>query len=361
MRHDGTMGDPPLTTAQLNRAVLARQLLLERAPLEPATGLEQVCGLQAQYAPSAYIGLWTRLARFGRDTLTTALNDRSVIQASLMRSTIHVTSQPDFVMMVAGVRRARREWWLRVSRSRGIDEADYRQLAGKLQTMLQDGPRTRSELLAEIESAGFPRHAFEGVVLWLDLVRVPPQGTWEHRRANLFALADKWTDPQMARVDDIDEADGLDYLLRRYLRGFGPAPLSDAASWAGVPVSWLEPSVERLDLRRFSDGGSGVLYDVAHGSLPDPDTPAPVRFLPTWDASLLVHARRAAILPEQHRDAIFNAKNPHSVGTFLVDGTVAGTWRHADGQIQTEPFEPLPAAAAEELEAEAARLAAFHA
>jgi hypothetical protein len=277
-----------------------------------------------------------------------------------MRHTIHVVSQPDFVMMAAGVRRARREWWLRVSRSRGIDEAGYQQLAGKLRAVLLDGPQKRSELLVEIEKAGFPKHAFEGVVLWLDLVRVPPQGTWENRRANLFALADEWTDPQMAKIDDIKESDGLDHLLKRYLRAFGPASLGDAASWAGVPAGWLSASVERLDLRRFGDGDGNVLLDLPHGSLPDPDTPAPVRFLPTWDASLLVHARRAAILPEEHRDVIFSTRNPSSVGTFLVDGAVAGTWRFVDGEVCTEPFETLPAATAAEVEAEAAQLAAFH-
>jgi hypothetical protein len=336
-------------------------MLLERAPLEPAAGLEQVGGLQAQNAPSAYIGLWSRLARFDRDALTEALEDRSVIQASLMRGTIHVVSQSDFVMMAAGVRRARREWWLRVSRSRGIDEAGYQELAGKLRAVLEDGPQRRSDLLAAIEKAGFPKYAFEGVVLWLDLVRVPPQGTWEHRRANLYALAEKWTYPQTARIDDIDEADGLDHLLRRYLRAFGPAPLSDAASWAGVPVRWLEPSVQRLDLRRFSDGDGTVLLDLRRGVLPEPDTPVPVRLLPTWDASLLVHARRAAILPEKYRDLVFNSKNPHSVGTFLVDGAVAGTWHHVEGEVRTEPFEPLAGAVTEELEAEAARLGTFHA
>jgi len=358
MNHDVTSSEPVLTARQLNRALLARQYLLERVPSALPAALEQVAGLPGQYG-SAYTGLWARLAHFERDALTAALEERSVVQATLMRQTIYVVSQHDFVMMAAGVRRARRDWWLRVSRSRGLDETAYRSLADKLTTTLKDGPRTRGELLEDIDDAGYPKHAFEGVVLWLDLVRVPPYGTWERPKADLFGLASEWIDPGATPIEAVDVSDGLDLLTQRYFRAFGPAPLTDVASWAGVPVAALGPSIDRLDLRRFSDEAGALLYDLPFGPLPDPDTPAPVRFLPTWDAVHLVHAKRAAIVSDENRKRSLATTTPSGIGTFLVDGTVAGTWAFTGSRVETEAFAPLTSSAADEVEAEAVRLAAF--
>jgi hypothetical protein len=117
----------------------------------------------------------------------------------------------------------------------------------------------------------------------------------------------------------------------------------------------------RILLRRFRTEGGAELLDLPDAPLPDPETPAPVRFLPTFDATLLVHARRTGILPEQYRPLLFTSKSPQSFPTFLVDGVVAGTWKHEDGRIRVDPYEPLPAAARREVEEEAERLAALHA
>ena len=149
-----------------------------------------------------------------------------------------------------------------------------------------------------------------------------------------------------------------------YLRGFGPARLTDAADWAGVSVTALRPAVERLRLRTFHDEEGNVLLDLPRAPLPDGDTPAPPRFLPTWDATLLVHARRTQILPERFRPLIFGTKTPNSFPTFLVDGAVAGTWRVERAKdaatLRLEPFEPLPRAARVELADEGQRLLRFH-
>jgi hypothetical protein len=126
-------------------------------------------------------------------------------------------------------------------------------------------------------------------------------------------------------------------------------------------VSVLRPVLAGIELRRFRDAAGGELLDVPDGPLPEADTPAPVRFLPTWDATLLVHARRTGILPEEYRGRIFHVRAPHSFNTFLVDGRVAGTWRYDEGRVALEPFEPLGADTGRELEEEAERLAAFHA
>ncbi|HTE59460.1 MAG TPA: crosslink repair DNA glycosylase YcaQ family protein, partial [Solirubrobacteraceae bacterium] len=207
----------------------------------------------------------------------------------------------------------------------------------------------------EIEAlVGKPRA--HGAGLWVDLVRAPPSGTWERRRADLFALAEDWIGPP-----DVGVHVATDHLVRRYLAGFGPATRKDIANFTGIALTPLAKVLERLELRRFASEDGEELLDVPDGLLPDPETPAPPRFVPTWDASLLTHARRTGILPEEHRPKLFSPKYPQSFPTFLVDGAVAGTWRFQDGEIALSPFEPLDAADEQALRDEAERLAAFHA
>jgi hypothetical protein len=252
------------------------------------------------------------------------------------------------------VREQRRTWWERIARARGLP-SDLTDVAELMHTALADGPQRRKELITQLTDAGHDKAVWEGVGLWLDMVRVPPSGTWERRRADLYGLAESWLDPV-----DVSPEEGLGHLVKRYLRAFGPAPLADVANWAGVTATTLQPIVERLRLRRFRDEDGGELLDVLRGLLPDPETPAPVRFLPTWDATLLVHARRTQILPEQYRSRVFTSRNPHSTPTFLVDGQVAGAWRYDKGAITLDPYGDLADDDREALEREAKALAAFH-
>ncbi|HET9458212.1 MAG TPA: winged helix DNA-binding domain-containing protein [Candidatus Limnocylindrales bacterium] len=342
------------TARELNRSLLARQLLLERSRLALPEALERVGGLQMQYAPSGYIGLWSRLADFRRSDLTAALESREVVQATLMRATIHLVSAADFWPLAAGLRRARREWWRRIRR-KDLDGIDMDAATARARAFLEDGPRRQAEIVHFISGEGLPRIVWEGLGQWLDLVRVPPSGTWDRRRADLYGLAEWWLGPSTA-----SDEDGLALLVRRYLGGFGPATLADAASWAGLPVTVLRPVAERLELRRFRDETGRELLDLPDASLPGGEAPAPVRFLPTWDANLLVHARRTEILPERYRPLIFSTRTPHSFPTFLVDGAVAGTWRETNGRIDLSPFEPLAREAVQALEEESEALAAFH-
>jgi hypothetical protein len=344
-----------LSTRQLNRALLARQLLLERSSLPLVRAIERVGGLQTQYAPSPYVSLWSRLRNFRREELTRALEQRRVVQATMMRVTIHVVSPRDFPLFTAGIRKNRRDWWLRVNR-REVEGLDMDVVAARLREVLIGGPRRADELKKFLGAEGFPPAAWSGAGLWLDMVRVPPSGTWDHRRADLYGLAD-----DRLRLSGATEAEGIEHLIRRYLGGFGPARLNDVASWAGLPVTMVRPIVERLRLRRFRDEGGGELIDLPGAPLPGPDTRAPVRFLPTWEPSLLVHARRSQILPEPYRPIVFATETPHSISTFLVDGAVAGSWRYEGGRVHLEPFDTLSRAARRELESEAEGLAAFHA
>jgi hypothetical protein len=335
-----------LTQRELNRALLARQLLLERVKLPIPRAVERIGCVQNQYAPNGYIRLWSCLEGFRREQLTRALERRSIVQATLMRGTIHLVSKREFWLYALGIRRARRQWWLRL---RKVSDGQMHQGADRLRAALDGGPRSVKEL-------GDLAKGFLGNVgLWVDLVRVPPSGTWEQRRADLLALADDWVGQCHA-----SEQEGLEQLVHGYLRGFGPAPLGDVASWAGIPVTSLKPVVGRLDLRRFRDEQGKELIDLPRAPLPDPETPAPVRFLPTWDATLLVHARRTQILPERFRARVFHAKNPFSVGTFLVDGAVAGEWKYDKGRVLVKPYERLSREARREVDDEAERLAAFH-
>jgi DNA glycosylase AlkZ-like len=336
---------------ELNRALLGRQLLLERAALAPPRVLERMGGLQAQYAPSMYIGLWSRVAGFERDALTRALERRSVVQGTLLRSTIHLVSARDWWPLTLAVERARREWWLKVGRE-GLTARDMSAAARKLRARLAGGTVLRR---AEIEAL-VGKRAAAGVGVWLPMVRVPPSGTWEHRRADLYAAAEDWLGPPEVTRDA-----AVDHLVRRYLGGFGPARLAEIAGWAGIPAPEIAPALDRLRLRRFRAQDGDELVDLPRAPLPDPETPAPVRLLPTWDAILLAHARRANILPERHRQRVFNTKMPQSAPTFLVDGSVAGTWRHADGRVTFEPFERLDRATTRALREEGERMAAFHA
>ena len=174
-----------LTQRQLNRALLARQGLLERRAITIPEALDAMGTLQAQYAPSMYVGLWSRVADLRREALTEALHERTVVQGTLMRSTIHLVSRADYWPLALAVRDARRASWLRATKQPAPAEA-----AERLRDALQDGPMKRAEIEALI---GKP--AAHGVGLWLDLVRVPPSGTWERRRADLYDLAETWVGP----------------------------------------------------------------------------------------------------------------------------------------------------------------------
>jgi hypothetical protein len=226
-----------------------------------------------------------------------------------------------------------------------------RAAAKRLRRFLVAGPRRRKEVE---ELLG--RQVALGIGAYVDLVRAPPSGTWGQRRADLYALAEDWVPcPRIER----DQA--LDHLIRRYLTAFGPAAKNDIADWAMLPVSAIDRRLERIQLRRFRDEAGKELLDLPRAPIPDGDTPAPPRFLPVWDATLLVHARRTGILPEERRPLVFNVKTPQSVNTFLIDGRVAGTWRHEAGRVKLDPFEPVPRRVRRELDEEAKRLAAFYA
>ena len=333
-----------LSQQGLNRALLARQLYLERSRLSIPSALDQIAGIQNQYAPSGYIGLWSRLVDFSRDHLTDALKRREVVQGTTLRGTIHLLTPEFFQLSNDAVREERTAWWFR-STGRN-DQVEMRSIAQKIAVALRGGPRKRTDLMKEL---GIDSATWNGATNYLDLIRVPPSGTWEHRRADLYALIP---------FKSVDPAAALQAMVARYLRAFGPASAADTATFLGLRVGQVKPLLVRYQSLRGPDGVD--LFDIEDGPVPDPDTPAPPRFLPSWDANLLVHARRSGILPEEYRPRIFNTKMPQSVPTYLIDGRVAGTWRFEKGDISISQFAKLERKAARELDDERERLRQFH-
>jgi hypothetical protein len=345
-RAERTLGE-----ADLNRALLARQLLLERRSMPLPRALERVGGIQAQHAPSMYIGLWSRLRGFERAALTRALERGRVVQGTSLRATIHLVSPADWWRFAIAIRAARRKAWLRGHKG-DPSAREMTAAARRVRPGLARGALPRAEL-AELVGRGSV--GVNGISLWLDLVRVPPSGTWDRRRADLFADAEQWIGP----APETSEAEATVDLVRSYLGGFGPATAAEIANWAGLGGAAVSAALGKLELRRFRAQDGAELVDLPRVPLPHPETPAPVRFLPTWDATLLAHARRAQVLAEEHRARVFNPRTPHSEATFLIDGRVAGTWRHEGNRIKLEPFGRLDPATRRELDAEAERLAEF--
>jgi hypothetical protein len=341
-----------LSERELNRTLLARQMLLERRRLSLPKALERVGGIQAQYAPSMYVGLWTRLAGFERDQLTRALERRTVVQGTSLRATIHLLSPADWWTFATATSKQRREDWLR---SRKLaTPAEMSAAVKRVRSLLAKGPVERKALQ---EAVGLGAPGISGINAWIDLARVPPSGTWERRRADLFADAADWLGPP----PKLNRAEATVGLVRSYLRGFGPATPAEIADWAGLGLKAIRAALGSLELRRFLAEDGEELVDLPRLPLPDPDTPAPPRLLPVWDATMLAHARRTQVLPEEHRSKVFNTKTPQSMPTFLVDGRVAGSWRFENGKVELQAFERIPAEQRRDLEGEAKRLAEFHA
>src|SRR5262245_27551373 len=219
--------------------------------------------LQAQYAPSMYIGLWSRTEGFERKQLDRGIERRSVAQGTLMRATIHLVSKADYWPAAIGIRRGRREAWLNASYRSDYTAAQMSAAARKLRGRLGDGTMSRKEIHELLGSDGVVTN---GVNMWLDLVRVPPSGTWERRRADLYAGAEAWLGPP-AKV--LDEAEGIGLLVRRYLGGYGPATADELANWAGLHAKRVGPVLGSMKLRRFEAEDGEELLDLPGAPLPD--------------------------------------------------------------------------------------------
>jgi Winged helix DNA-binding domain len=334
---------PPFTPEALNRATLARQLLLERARLPVARAVERLCAMQAQSAPEAYVGVWSRLLGFRKEQLTRALERRRVVRATLFRVTLHFVSATNHAAFAVLNHRRWREELLR----EGIP---VEELVARVERLAERGPFTYADLSALAPELGEKQFRVRCLT---PLVHVPPSGTWGHTRVRM-TTARRWLD-----LPPTSHQEAASLLVRRYLGAFGPATRRDLMQFSGLRAVDVTPGLELLesDLRRFRDEEGRELLDLLRAPRPAADTPAPVRLLPRWDALLLSHADRTRVLPAEYRSTVIKGGWVHP--TFLVDGMVAGLWRVEGGKVKTEPFAPLPRTARRELEDEARRLARF--
>ncbi|HUZ15339.1 MAG TPA: winged helix DNA-binding domain-containing protein [Gaiellaceae bacterium] len=332
-----------LSLRELNRATLARQLLLERRKLPALRALERLAGLQAQWAPATYVGLWTRLEGFRRDTLERALARELAVRAVLMRGTVHLVSRRDYGIFASAVALA---GWIR---------SESLELADRVHDSLVEfgrEPRTRAEVFAWLRD----EHGIEhdgGLGFWYALrtagrlTHAPESGTWKQPRETRYVLIEhEQVDPAPARVE----------LVRRYLAAFGPATRADISEWSGLRVRDIEPALDALEpLRTFADERGRELVDLPRAPLPPADTVAPVRFLPRYDNVVLSHADRTRVIADEHRQVVIHGGGMVEA-TFLVDGFVAGLWRVEKSRVRVEPFAPLPRAWRRQVDEEAARL-----
>jgi hypothetical protein len=331
-----------LTQRELNRATLARQLLLERKRLPLSRALERVAGLQAQWRPAPYVGLWTRVDGFRRETLERALLSRRAVRAVLMRGTIHLVTLADYAIFGAAVGNPP---WLRpeaAERGEALHDT-IRTFGGEA--------RTRAEVLDFLAR----EHGIEPTnaeALWYALrirgrlTHAPETGLWKTTGSTRYVtIPVEHADPETSRRE----------LVRRYLAAFGPATRADISEWSGLRVRDFEHLLGGLPTHR--DEHDRILYDVPRAPLPPGDAPAPVRFMPRFDNLVLSHKDRTRVLADEHRRLVIDGGWVKA--TFLVDGFVAGTWEVEGGRIVLEPFTPLRRAVQRELNEEAARLEAW--
>jgi hypothetical protein len=355
-----------LSLTALNRALLARQGLLERFDLALVETVEAIGALQAQHWPAPPVALWSRMKSFSPDDLYAALERGELLTGTLLRTTLHLVSareHPAYAAVAAEVA----DW----RRSKAAASDDAQRLLDDLVAHARRTARTSEDVAAFAEEwvKAHPKalhrdevkaqrdRKWRALVRWHGFVRVPEDGEWGGRSPAALRAAPKprrKLDPQAA----------LDEVVRRHLRAFGPASADDVASWINWRPKPVREALARLEgeLASFEDDGGRTLYDLPDAPRPDPDTPAPPRLLAPFDSILLAYAsmHRARILPDAHRDVVYERRNLRIKPSYTVNGFVAGVWEievtRGEAVLTLRPLEKLPRAARSELVDEAERL-----
>ncbi|GAA4419683.1 winged helix DNA-binding domain-containing protein [Actinokineospora soli] len=320
-----------LTPRALNRATLARQLLLDRADLPAVTAVSQLAGLQGQAPDAPYVGLWSRLRDFRPDDLAKPLADREVVRSLLMRGTVHLVTAEDCLSLWPTISPVL-ERGLRGHYANDIAALDLPAVVVAGRALLAERPLTRPELgkaLAARWPGANPTAVSYAVSYLVPTVQVTPRGLWRQSGPAAHTTVEAWLGRPVGAGMPLDD------LVLRYLAAFGPATVADAQAWSGL--TRLKEVFTRLrpHLRVFHDVNGKELFDLPDAPRPDPDTPAPPRFLPEYDNTLLSHADRTRVIPDARRVPL-PPGNGGRCGTLLVDGEFRGTWSvERDGDTAT--------------------------
>jgi hypothetical protein len=313
--------DQPLSNRALNRAALARQMLLRREKVSVLDGIERLVALQAQLPNPPYVGLWTRLVDFRRDELTTLIEKKRVVRSTMMRATQHLVTARDYLWLRAVLQpmlhqRCRHNW------GRAMAGVETTELLDAGRAMLEERPHTITELKARLAER-WPKHEPNAlgysVQMLLPLIHIPPRGTWGMGGAVPAVLAEPYLGRRMS--DDRSPA----RMVLRYLAAFGPATVADVQEWSGLKGLRATVDALRPKLRVLRDEQGRELLDLPDAPLPDPDMPAPVRFLPEYDNLVLAYADRTRMLTREAQQAIWTKNG--LLATALVDGSVAASWK----------------------------------
>ncbi|XYH99343.1 winged helix DNA-binding domain-containing protein [Sorangium sp. So ce1128] len=348
-----------LTRRELNRATLARQMLISRERTTAVQGIERLIALQAQLARPPFIGLWSRLAGFRRGELVQLALRREVVRAPFLRGTLHLVSAKDYLDLYPAIAPVLHAAMRSVLRARAED-LDVSRLVAEARAYFDEEPRTMDELrdhLAALHPEGDVRAMAFAVRTHLPVVQVPSETPWGYPGTADFAPAASWLGKPLRETVEPHA------LALRYLASFGPATATDVQTWSGLTgIKGVLHSL-REQLCTFRDERGRELFDLPDAPRPPADTAAPPRFLPDYDNLLLAHDDRTRVIADEHRARIVLSANLRILPTFLVDGLAAGTWgverKKATATLVIEPFEALSREAREQLAEEGEALLRF--
>jgi hypothetical protein len=342
----------PMTLSRraLNRALLARQLLLKRHAMPAYDAIERLVGLQAQAPRAPYVGLWSRLADFETGELAGLLTQRRAVRTSLMRGTIHLVTDSDALALRPLLQPALDRYHGRI-----VDHVDLAPVLAYARELVEIRPRTQAELRAAFERRWPDLDAATLALvahLRLALVQVPPRGVWGRAGPPALTTIESWLG------QPIGSGSPADRMVLRYLGAFGPSTVADVQAWSGL--TRLREVVDRLRpaVRVFRSDDGVEVFDLPDAPRPGPDVEAPVRFLPEYDNVLLSHKDRRRIVPEGRRVPL-PAGDGGAIGTVLIDGCFGATWRLRAATLTVELVEPVSAAVAEAIWAEGEALVRF--
>jgi hypothetical protein len=344
----------------LNRATLARQLLLAREKRPAVKVVERLAGMQAQLARPPFLGLWSRIEGFRREDLLKPLHARTIVRVTAMRATLHLLSSADYVKF-RGTLHPMLTRSLRSIFKSSLDGVDLAAVAATARQFLGDTPATFAVLrdhLATRHPETNPRLLGYAIRMLVPLVQVPEPGPFGFPAACGFAPADTWLGTPIS----VEKGAPAETLVQRYLRAFGPATPADAQAWSGLQGLRDVFEAMRPSLVTFRAEDNRELFDLPDAPRPSEDTEAPVRFLPEFDNLVIAHADRRRLVADEHRPHLIT-KNLQVSATFLVDGRIAGTWRiERKGKaaaVKIEPFAKLTKAALTGLTEEGRELLRF--